>query len=171
MSNTAHVKSQLSNDFTISMYSAGVVSASFTTCLSTPFPHLVWMSPEVRWTCGCEHTHAHPSTSVCDACVHTCVSVCEFIFGQNLHICVHKYVCVHVGVFYPCVEQCVCVYRCVPHALAQTPHVGFRHFPSFQTASQNITLSPCIPIPPLPQTEFSSGLEAFARCSSVSRKQ
>lgn len=116
MSNTAHVKSQFSNDFTISMYSAGVVSARFTTCLSTPFPHLVWMSPEVRWTCGCAHTGVDVSTHmhipsrvrVIPVCTLVSQSVSLF-FGQNLYIYVHKYMCVHVGVFYPRVELCVCV--------------------------------------------------------------
>lgn len=111
--------------------------------------------------------HIWISTFLCECvwylCAHLCLSPWGY-FGYFLaQICtfVCIYIHMHIGAFYPYVCSCMCVSRCVPHALAQTSHVGFSRFPSFQTTSQNISLSPhsCLPNLPLPQTvNFLQGL-------------
>lgn len=73
------------------------------------------------YTCGCGHTYAHPSGSVCDTCVHSCASACEYILAifwpKFAHLC--AYGCVCVGAF--CqqekthIRRAACVYAGVCH--------------------------------------------------------
>lgn len=175
------------------MYSAGdiVVTTSASTSLSTSFAHLLHAFKYGRD--GCAYTYAHTGMGiysyislctlipgVCMCVQYRCTKVSKLICAQAAHL--HPHVCVASACMCEQAQVSSCilpaeenlhVQLCVQHA--GVCHMQEHRFGTLLLVSHPFRQLPKISLPPHlaipPDCEFSMGLEAFAQCSSVSRKQ